>query len=64
MSTIVVPTQDSIQLIHTKDILFIKSEDIYAYIYTVSDKIFTTTSLGTIEKELKEHTFFRWHKSY
>jgi len=64
MSTIIVPTQDGVQFIPAKDILFIKSEDIYAYIHTVSNKIFTTISLGRIEKGLKEHPFFRCHKSY
>ncbi len=64
MSKIIVPTSDGMHLINIEDILYLKSEDIYAYVYTNSEKLFTTVSLGRIEKGLKRHSFFRCHKSY
>jgi len=64
MSKIIVPTVDGIQIVNVHEILYLKSADIYSYIHTQEGEVFTTTSLGALEKGLKEHTFFRCHKSY
>jgi len=64
MSRVLVPTVDGIQIINVHEILYLKSSDIYSYIHTSKGEIFTMTSLGTLEKGLKEYSFFRCHKSY
>ena len=58
------PTNDGIILIPAEEISFIKSENIYSYVYNGTQKIFTTYSLKQYEDLLSSSFFYRCHRSY
>jgi len=57
-------TLDGYLFIRPDDINFIKSDDVYAYIYNDKTKLFVNYSLKVLELKLPEENFVRCHRSY
>ena len=55
---------DGYLFIRRDDINFIKSEDVYAYIYNDKSKLFVNYSLKVLEQKLSSEIFIRCHRSY
>ena len=64
MKKLILPTSDGIVLLHEAEVSFIKSENIYTYVYNGTQKIFTTYSLKQYEDLLDGSIFYRCHRSF
>ncbi len=57
-------TLDGYLFISPDHINFVKSEDVYAYIYNDKVKLFVNCSLKGLEEKLPSNRFIRCHRSY
>jgi len=57
-------TLEGYLFIRPSDINFVKSEDVYAYIFNDKSKYFINCSLKDLEKKLTTENFMRCHRSY
>jgi len=59
-----IQTTDGYIFFDPNEIYYIKSEDIYAYVYDASEEHFVNDSLKALESKLTSEKFFRCHRSY
>jgi len=57
-------TLDGYLFLRPDDINFVKSEDVYSYVFNDTSKHFIHCSLKTLEEKLPKNTFIRCHRSY
>lgn len=61
---LVLPTSDGLLFLFQDEISYIKSENIYSYVYNGTQEVFTTYSLKQYEGILDTSIFYRCHRSF
>ncbi len=61
--SIVVPTQESLEVIHLDEILYLKSDSNYTLIKLLQEELLISKTLKSFDEKLN-HTFLRVHHSY
>lgn len=59
-----VPAVDGIRIINTKEILYLSADKNYTTVHLPDEDIISSKPLGDYEKLLRDHGFFRIHRSF